>query len=197
MTLNVHFIVYILDTLNLTGNYETSLSPTGHTSATCYQTLQSKYVLSISLFQALIARKIKRYARVDITYQSQEDFRVCTDILRCEERFYNRQRYDGVLLRTMEFRFGRLEGAFRCFLPGGIVHDVLLVRKFREISWRPPSSWDGCRVVTEDDDGFMFITRSFLIRGVLLVDTDLRTLPGERFFVDDMIDNDMFLRMGN
>jgi hypothetical protein len=97
---------------------------------------------------------MKRFARIDVNYQSQENFRAQGSILRCEEKFYGRQRYDSVLRRTTDTQFGRLEGAFCCYLPHGVVDDVVPVRRMRKISWRPDSSWDGCRVVQED--GYMF-----------------------------------------
>jgi hypothetical protein len=139
--------------------------------------------------------QMTRFAWVDVTYQSQEDFRAQRNILCCKHNFYGRPQYDGVLLWTVNFRFGRLEGAFRCYLPHGVVHEVLLVRRMHKIGWRPESSWDGCRVVQEDD--YMFISPSYLIRGVLLVNTDLQDLNTEHFFVDDMVDSDIFVRLGN
>jgi hypothetical protein len=50
--------------------------------------------------------------------------------------------------------------------------------------------------VVEKGD-IMFVTPEYLTRGVLLVDTDLKQLVGERYFVDDIVDNDIFLRLGN
>jgi hypothetical protein len=50
-------------------------------------------------------------------------------------------------------------------------------------------------VVEEADT--MFVTPEYLIRGVLLVDVDLQDEAGDRCFVDDVVDNDIFLRMGN
>jgi hypothetical protein len=48
-----------------------------------------------------------------------------------------------------------------------------------------------------EEAGMMFVTPEYLIRGVLLVDVELRDECGNLFFVDDVVDNDMFLRMGN
>jgi hypothetical protein len=75
------------------------------------------------------------------------------------------------------------------------VRDVVLLQTFTESAWRPPSSWAGCRVLEMGEA--MFVTPRYLIRGALLVDTDLKQLAGKRYFVDDVVDNDMFLRMGN
>jgi hypothetical protein len=128
-------------------------------------------------------------------YQSQEDFRYKRDILHCSPNFHGRPRFDGVLLKTEATQFGRLEGLYRCTLPSGSVREVALIRAFTESSWRPPSSWAGCRVIEQGD--LMFVTPQYLIRGALLVDTDLTRLTGDHYFVDDVVDNDMFLRMGN
>lgn len=139
--------------------------------------------------------QIKNFSRLDVTYQSQEDFRSCRDILRCSNNFYRRKRYDGVLLRTRDVKFGRLEGLFRCTLPNGVTRDVALVRALRESNWRPSSPWSGCRVVEEANS--MFISPQYIIRGVLLVDTDLVNLPATQYYVDDVVDHDIFLRLGN
>jgi hypothetical protein len=139
--------------------------------------------------------QIRSFARVDLQYQSQEDFRLERAILRCSPEFHTRKRYDGVLLRTTTARFGRIEGLFRCKLANGECRDVALVQAFKEVGWRPSTSWSGCRVVEESES--MFVTPDYLIRGVLLVDTDLEGLTANRFFVDDTVDPDIFLRMGN
>jgi hypothetical protein len=146
--------------------------------------------------------QIRAFESVDVIYQSLEDWRAARDILRCKPDFHTRKRYDGVLLNTEDVRFARLEGLFRCTLPSGVVRDVAMVRPFRASSWRPRSSWNGCQVVelTTERDGSpatMFVSPEYFVRGVLLVDTDLKRLAGRRFFVDDVVDNDIFLRMGN
>jgi hypothetical protein len=43
----------------------------------------------------------------------------------------------------------------------------------------------------------MFVTPWYLIRGCLLMDTELNRPTGQHFFVDDVVDNDIFLRLGN
>jgi hypothetical protein len=99
-------------------------------------------------------------------------------------------------LKTQDVQFARLAGLFRCTLPNGLFRDVAFVRTCREVGWRPASSWSGCRVVEDAD--MMFVTPEYLIRGILLVDVNLQDDEvGERCFVDDVVDNDVFLRMGN
>jgi hypothetical protein len=129
------------------------------------------------------------------TYQSLEDFRAKTDKLRCNPLFHGRERFDHACFNVSGMQFGRLEGLFRCFLPSGTARDVLLVQGLKDSKWRPLTAWDGCRVVEKGQS--MFVLPQYVVRGALLVDTELQEPRGRRFFVDDVVDNDMFIRMGN
>lgn len=139
--------------------------------------------------------QVRVYQAVKVWYQSLEDFREQRDNIRCHPDFHTRERRDCVILNTENHQFGRVEGLFRCTLPSSATYDVALVTTFKTSRWRPDTDWAGCTVV--EPAGTMFISPQYFIRGALLVDTDLRYLTGRRFFVDDVFDNDMFLRMGN
>jgi hypothetical protein len=139
--------------------------------------------------------QIKTYAQIRLKYQSLEDFRGAEDYVRCSELFQSRVRFDSVMVNTETTRFGRLEGLFRCYLPSGRIQDVALLQTFKSSSWRPRTDYAGC-VVLDLSEG-MFVAPQYLVRGAVLVDTDLRELTGQRAIVNDAFDSDMFLRMGN
>jgi hypothetical protein len=130
-----------------------------------------------------------------VTYQSVEDFRARTDKLRCNPTYHGRARYDFAWFNVEGMQFARLEGLFRCHLPSGVTRDVLLVQGFKDTRWRPQTFWDGCKVVEKGPS--RFVLPDYVVRGALLVDTELGRPNSQRFFVDDTVDNDMFLRMGN
>jgi hypothetical protein len=114
-----------------------------------------------------------------VTYQSCEDWRSCTDILRCNPSFQSHPRYDAVILNTADELYGRLEGLFRCTLPSGRQYDVALVCKLRPTKkWRPKTVWNGCKVLEECDS--MLIMMQYIVRGVLVVHA---SLAGGRQFI--------------
>jgi hypothetical protein len=120
-----------------------------------------------------------------------EDFRETRDILRCNPSFHGRKRNDDVIMNVTGVQFGRLEGLFRITLPSKLTLDLCLVTTFKASKWQPPTFWEGCTVIEET--GPMFLHPDYLIRGALLTNTDLIN-PCNRYFVEDTIDNDMFLR---
>jgi hypothetical protein len=139
--------------------------------------------------------QIITYKSLYIRYQSQEDFRECEDILRCSPSFHGRPRYDSVMINTDSHDFGRLELLFRCEMPSGKKHDLMLITPFKSSKWKPRTLWDNCKIY--DPAAPRILSLRYATRGALLVDTDLIALSGQHFFVDDLIDQDMFIRMGN
>jgi hypothetical protein len=99
------------------------------------------------------------------------------------------------MINTEDHDFAQLELLFRCEMPSGRKHDLALVTPFKPSKWKPRTFWDNCKVY--DRAAPRIISLSYVVRGALLVDTDLVKLDGRHFFVDDLIDHDMFIRMGN
>jgi hypothetical protein len=92
-------------------------------------------------------------------------------------------------------RFARLKGLYRCELPSGKVHDVAFTKTMRTSKWKPTSPIKDSTIVTES--GMRLFDMHSLVRGALLVNTDLRSSSGgtgKDFFVLE-IDEDMLLRL--
>ena len=93
-----------------------------------------------------------------------------------------------------DFTCASLRALFRCTLPSGGKHDVGVVRYFRSSTWKPKTQIDGCPVLREDKD-LHFVMVKYLIRGAHMIPIfDTKT---DKFFLNDLIDPDMFLRAGN
>jgi hypothetical protein len=130
---------------------------------------------------------------VYIRYQSREDLLECEDIMRCNPSFHGRTRNDTIIVNAADFQYARLELLFRVFGPGDSFFDMALVRAYRQSSWRPRTLWDGCRVYEPGQPELMKL--DYLVRGALMVDTNLRDLTGRHYYLDDLVDNDVFLRL--
>jgi hypothetical protein len=139
--------------------------------------------------------KIAVYKTLRIRYQSMEDFRECEDLLRCNESFHGHRRFDSAIINATDFQYARFELLFRCHTPSGTAHDLALVRTFRRSSWKPRTVWAGCTVLEAGQA--TLVSLEYLTRGALVVDTDLENLQGKHYYLDDVVDNDMFLRLGN
>jgi hypothetical protein len=103
------------------------------------------------------------------------------------------------MLNTVDpdMRFAWLKGLYRCTLPSGTICNIAFVRTCKLSRWRPQTPWKDATIVQEGDLDFFDV--HYLIRGALLVNTDLFTeFQGKRkvFFVHE-IDEDMFLCLGN
>lgn len=91
----------------------------------------------------------------------------------------------------------RVRGLYRCTLPSGKHHDIALVNMFSRSAWRPRTSWIGCDVREESKD-FDFVAVQYLVRGAHLINVfDAPKHQKERFYFNDIIYADMFLRAGN
>jgi hypothetical protein len=153
------------------------------------------HVLLILITEHYI-QQLQLFKSIRISYQSLEHFREAHDILRCNANFHSLARFDTVILNTTGIPFGRIEGLFRCQIAGSsTIYELMLVTALRDCKWRPPTSWDNSRVV--EPAGPRIIGAKYAIRGALLTDVDLEKRTGRQYIVEDCVDGDMFLRMGN
>ncbi|KIJ58811.1 hypothetical protein HYDPIDRAFT_33775 [Hydnomerulius pinastri MD-312] len=140
--------------------------------------------------------KIRPFKCLYLTYQSQVDWKEGRDILRCNPVFHGEPRYDCVLVNTElgDLSPARLRGLYRCSLSSAATFDVALVNTFRPSSWQPKTKWCGAKVF-EQSSVDAFIPIKYLIRGVHMIKA-FGTKEG-RFFLNDLVDGDIFLRAGN
>ena len=120
------------------------------------------------------------------------------DIVRCNPKFHGEERYDCVAI-NMDSDHGhvpcaRLQLVLRCVLSSGNKHDVAVVRMFKRGAWRPNTSIAGSPVLEEANKP-QFVMLKYLIRGAHLIPI-FCTKEG-RFFLNDLVDADIFLRAGN
>jgi hypothetical protein len=67
---------------------------------------------------------------LSVDYESTEDWRMTTDLLRCSPRFYKRPRYDCVLIKTIGRPiFARLLFLFTCQV-NSTTYPVALIQPF-------------------------------------------------------------------
>ena len=93
-----------------------------------------------------------------------------------------------------DFTCAVLQALFRCTLPSGEKHDIAVLRFFRSSTWKPKTRIDGCTVLKEAKD-LHFVMVKYMIRGAHIIPIfDTKT---DNFFLNDLIDSDMFLRAGN
>jgi hypothetical protein len=143
-----------------------------------------------------MAAKIHTFKLAHLRYQSYDDFRWCKDIVRCNPLFHGAPRFDSVIAEdAADFRYGRLELLFRVETRSGVAHELALVTTYKSNAWKPRTVWDGCTVI--EPGKAKIVSLAYLARAALVVDTNLLNPTGERFYLDDLIDNDMFLRLGN
>ncbi|KAH7916912.1 hypothetical protein BV22DRAFT_1027237, partial [Leucogyrophana mollusca] len=130
-----------------------------------------------------------------LTYQSQEDFTEGRDILRCSDSFHGEPRYDCVLINTEDGDLSpsRLYSLFRCSLNNGSC-DVALVRRFKKSTWRAKTKWSGVRVYQEEL-AYQFVMVKYFVRGVHMI----TAFDGKAgcYYLNDLLDADIFLRAGN
>jgi hypothetical protein len=155
------------------------------------------FLLACTLITTHSIHQFYTYKCIYVEFQSMEDWRQGTDILRINESFFGSPRYDTILVNTddLTLRHARLELAFRIELSEKEVFDLALVQSFKPCNWNPRTRWDGCRIVEEGRP--RIISLDYIERGCLLINTSLLTPGGRKYYVDDMIDADMALRTGN
>jgi len=140
--------------------------------------------------------QIRPYKCVYLNYQSLEDWTKACDILRCNSDFHGEPRNDCAILNidSKHLICVRIRGLFKCSILSREQFDIALVQVFRPSSWKPFTVWDGCQVYDEVKE-LKFILVESLVRGALMVPTF--DGPSGKFYFDDVVDYDMFLRAGN
>lgn len=123
------------------------------------------------------------------------DWRTAVDILRCNPCFHRRPRYDGIMVQTTKGPiFGILILLFTCAV-GTTEHPIALIQPYDAYAGPHRNKDQDCgffRVRAKPRSKAEFFFAQSIIRGAYIV-PDF----GERgdFFVGDLIDADMFLRM--
>ncbi|KAF8521655.1 hypothetical protein JB92DRAFT_3275059 [Gautieria morchelliformis] len=124
--------------------------------------------------------KITPYRCLYIHYKSQEDWNICQDIIRCSPSFHGQPRYDCIIINTEPVTYACICFLFTCHLDLSTSHDMALIQLLRPTKWRPKTPWETCQVYGEQDYRFLL----------------LRYIEG-LYYLNDLIDADMFLRCGN
>ena len=143
--------------------------------------------------------QIIEYRTFKVLYTSRDDWQLHTDILRCNPLFHGHARHDSVIVDTGgvdKISFAKLIFMFKCTV-FNTVYNIALVRYYHP---SPPQS------VTRSDKltGFQrislsppknaeFLFLNSVIRGAYVAPAS-DTRPNE-FFVNDLIDSDMHIRL--
>ncbi|KAJ6474374.1 hypothetical protein C8R45DRAFT_1063502 [Mycena sanguinolenta] len=142
---------------------------------------------------------IRPYKCMYIHYTSLEGWTDQRDLLRCNPEFQanHDQRFDCVAVNMDHnpLTCARMLYLFRCYLAPAWEEDVVLVRLFKKSRWQPKTLWKNCRVL--EDGRTMFILAKYLIRGVHLVNAFGCAKESTTYYLNDLVDNDWFLRAGN
>jgi len=139
--------------------------------------------------------QITEYRLISVDYESTEDWRLTTDLLRCSPCFFKRPRYDCVVAKTITGPiFARLIFLFTCEVDS-ISYPVALIQPFDAYTG-PARNKDRdlglYRVRAKPRSQAEFIPAQSIIRGAYVVPTYERP---DDYFVSDMIDSDWFLRL--
>ena len=128
-----------------------------------------------------------------INYQSLENWHVLRDIARCSPSFHDKPRYDCIIINTEPVTYARLCLVFRCYLDSVVFHDISLVRMFKPTKWNPKTLWKNCQVYEESAFGFVML--KYIVRACHMIPS----FGGRQghYYLNDLIDKDMFLRCGN
>ncbi|KAA1474760.1 hypothetical protein DENSPDRAFT_906474 [Dentipellis sp. KUC8613] len=130
---------------------------------------------------------------IELKFQSREDWKEGRDLLRCNPSFNGQPRFDCVMINTEHAAsYGRLQFIFICRLPSGTELDICLIRDLEPSTWKPRTKWDGCRVFREGK--LMFVLAKYLIRGCHMIPAFDSPSTTKYFYLNDLIDGDMFLR---
>jgi len=145
-----------------------------------------------------VVNQLRPFHCLYLKYQSLEDWTQSEDILQCNPNFHGKPRYDSVLVNTdspSSLTCVKLQGLFRCILPSRVSYDIALVQTLKPDSWKPHTAWDGCRVYCASKTP-TFIKMEYFIRGVCLCHA-FNTRKERIFYLNNLIDPDIFLRAGN
>ncbi|VDB88187.1 unnamed protein product [Peniophora sp. CBMAI 1063] len=139
---------------------------------------------------------MRAYHRLDLEYRSMDDFTAARDILRCNKSFYRAPRYDSAILNddSPDMTLVRIHGLFRCQLNCSTWEDVVYVSYFRPTTYKPATMWDGC-IIRQEEVERVFILPRYLVRGAHMIPAfNAPASRPQHFYLDDCIDNDMFVR---
>ncbi len=145
--------------------------------------------------------QITPYRYVRVNYESLETWRLATDRLRCSPQFFGHPRYDGVIFQADEhgtLQFGKLKDVFIVEVADK-KYPIAFIDAYHVVSG-PRTTVDEAlglcrlRMDRQHDHGTMFIHVDSIVRGALLVQ-DHAVSVYDDYFVIDIIDSDMFLRL--
>jgi len=149
--------------------------------------------------------QIRAFRLLQVAYESVADWSIQTDYLRVHPRFHGRPRYDAVLVEdTLGLvAFAKMKYIFACTpLTTGRPFNVALVQYLDPIIAAERSQSDRelgyLRLKPKagpNSEAFHFIFIESIIRGALLIPTSLTEGNTNEYFVFDILDDDMFLRM--
>lgn len=176
-------------------NFCTMTQPLTHTR---YMRLHKddKVMIFISIDGGLLtwAWQVVEFRYIRVNYESVVDWKIKTDILRCNESFHGRQRYDHVLvIKEDGYFFARILRLFQIVM-GTQSHPVAYIKSYCRPSGRVGRKDRdlGLHRVRVKAHPYEIISVQSIVRGALLVqDSD----NPDDYFVVDTIDGDMFLRM--
>jgi hypothetical protein len=148
----------------------------------------------------LFPSQLRSFKHVAIRYQSTEDWREAIDHARCNPSFHGHQRLDWVAVNMNipgELSFGRLYALIECRFNRETCR-VALVCMSRPSNWKPNTVWDGCKVLEESfkKPGPLFVDPGTFIRAAHLIPVMNVSRPN-LYYLNDTIDLDWFLRVGN
>lgn len=141
--------------------------------------------------------QITTFKLLRVPYISCDDWRSSQDLVRCHPMFHGRKRFDCVLINEETERgvgFGRLRALFRCWSMGQR-RDIAFVQR-SDVAVSAEQVDIGLPVVRERQVGeFVLVDR--IQRGAHLISTSERERNGDQvtFFVNDLVDYDMVLRL--
>jgi len=151
-------------------------------------------------FLLTFTNQLHPYQCLYLTYQSLEDWTELQDILRCNPDFQGEPRYDCIIINmdlpSGQLSIARLRGLFNCRLSSGETCDVALVCMLPLSKWKPKTKWEGCRIDDELKEP-RFIMAKYLLHGAHMISAFGASESPLKFYLNDTIDSDMFLRAGN
>lgn len=131
-----------------------------------------------------------------IHYESTDDWQLGLDRIRCNPSFFGKKREDTVIIDGADGRylFARLIAVFQLAMPQP-TEPLALIQYFTPVlptTWKPATNI-GMQVMKEDTKtDFIFLAS--IIRGSHMIPTFNKKRPRD-FFLNDLIDPDMFLRL--
>ncbi|KAF8530333.1 hypothetical protein BU17DRAFT_35668, partial [Hysterangium stoloniferum] len=133
------------------------------------------------------------YKCVYIHYASLEDWKGKQDIACCNPSFHGCPRYDCIIINTNPVSYARLLFLFSCILSSGKTVDMGVVQWLKEARWKPKTTWKNCQVFEEKGKSIIFL--KYVVRAYHMIPTF--DGPDKTYYLNDMVDADIFLHCGN